>query len=259
PTTAPTTAPVAVAEAPVVVPEPAPPKVGNGSPGWFGSSFMRGWEKRFELGFNGSSGTSQTFDLITKFNGKFEDDKHRWKTSAAYYRGSANGNRSRNEFVAQFEKDWLLPQSKWFWFARGRYDYNEFQYWRQRAGGFGGVGYEFAKGPKFDLIGRVGLGASRDFGGDDPKSRPEGLLGVEARWAITDRVTLTGFTTFFPDLTDPRHFRNMSGAGAALTFAVDPSGGMSFKLGVENEYQSFTRDDSPHNALRYFGALVYVF
>jgi hypothetical protein len=242
---------------PAVVPVPV--KVGNGSPGFFGTWFMRGWEKKFELGFNGSTGTSRTFDLITKFNGKFEDDRDRAKFDLAYYRGSANGLKSRNEFVAEGVKDWLLPQSKWFLFARGRYDYNEFQYWRQRVGGFGGVGYEFAKGPKLDLTARAGLGASHDFGGDEDETRPEALLGLEARWAINDRLTLTGYTTFFPDLSDPRHFRNLSGAGAALLFKVDPAGGLSFKLGAENEYQSTTVDDTPHNTLRYYGAVVYAF
>ncbi len=235
---------------------PAPPAPVR--PGIAGTSLLRGWTKQAQLGVTGSSGNSDNQDFLAGLRGGFADDNKRWNFDSAYFRSSSNGTETKNQAYAMLLRDFLFTGEKYFAFASGRYDYDQFQSWDHRLSVAGGAGYSFIDREKFDLRGRVGFGGSKTFGapGDD-KWVPEAVLGIETEWLPADGQKVTAFNTIYPSLSDTGEFRNLSGVDWSL--AISTALGLSLNLGVQNEYESKVDPGIEKNDLLYRAALLYDF
>ena len=221
--------------------------------GLFGTSLLRGWDKRLELGFSGQAGNSDTADVYLRARADFENERKRWKFDASYYYGQSDGETDENEAAANLRRDWLVPNERHFYFAGGGYEFDEFEAWDHRVRGNGGIGYAFYKREDFTLNGRAGLGAVAEFGGDqDDEVVPEALLGLELSWDIGPGQVLTASNVLYPQLEDVGEFRNAT--AVEYLIELDRQDGMSIKFGVENEYDS--TDDDNRNDVKYYGALV---
>ncbi|MCC6682977.1 MAG: DUF481 domain-containing protein [Phycisphaeraceae bacterium] len=237
-------------------PEPEPEKLAD--PRLMGVAFLPGWTRHIELGLDGTSGNSDSFNLRAGFAARREDETDRWQINSAFTRSTSEGTTTRNDFYSELIKDWLLPGQKHFYFAQGRYDYDDFQSWRHRAAAAGGVGYQFYDTPKFNLLGRVGGGVNESWGGDaDDMLTPEALFGLEGWWQWCDTQRLEFKSTFYPALDDLGEFRNLS--SLAYVLKLDNAHNLSLKLGLENEYESQVEDGIKHNDFKYFAALVFDF
>lgn len=235
---------------------PAAPDIEPPPPGLFGTQVLASWTKSVELGFSGTSGAVDTFDVFTKLSGDYEDESARWRVRAAYLYGLTEEDNTKNEGFANARRDWLNVRGPWFFWAEGRADYNEFKDYILRTGGFAGVGYTVSDTEKLKLLGRAGAGASYEFGAVDDLV-PEALFSVELRWRTAENQTLELVNTVFPDLSDLGEYRNFT--EASYSVRLQRGRGLSMKVGLQNEYDSFTEDDSQHNELSYFGALVFDF
>ena len=234
----------------------AGPAVKNEPKGLFGTPLLKGFAKQVDVGFSGASGTSDTLNFYGKFGANYADARDRWLIDTAYFYSTENGRMSRSEGHAEVTKDWLVPESPWFVFTKSRYDYNAFGDWRSRVTLFVGPGYEFFKTDRFTLIGRVGLGGSYEFDGDNPAGlKPEGLLGLEGTYKLTERQSISFSSTLFPILDEFGQSRNR----AEVSYNYKMTDHLSLKLGLENNYASRTEGDAQHNELKYYGAVVYSF
>lgn len=222
-------------------------------PGILGTGVLAGWTKNIALGFTGKTGNTEALDLYSKFSGDYSDDERRWRVRAAYFYGMVESDNTKDEGFANGRRDWLFPDEKLFLWAESRVDYNAFKDYQFRVGGFGGVGYAFVDEAALKMLGRLGAGASREFGVVD-ETVPEALIAFEADWNVTERQNFSFINTLFPDLDSLGDFRNFT--EAAYNIKVDTGRGLSLKFGIQNDYDSFTEDDSAHNDLTYFGALV---
>lgn len=212
----------------------------------------RDWQ--FEIGLSGTDGNSQTTNLRLGLISKKEDDHTRSMLKSSYYFSKSEGDTTRNEFSAQLTHDWLLPDSPWFFFIQGIYDYDQFQSWDQRLSSFTGFGYELIKTDRLELAGRTGGGLTKEFGGEK-ELRPEGLVSAAIlKWNLTANQTLTGSATFYPDLADLDQFRSIT--KLEWNILLSNTDGLSLKLGLENEYESHVEGDDDHNDLKYYGTLV---
>ena len=223
-------------------------------PGLFGTPLFRGWDKTAEAGFTGTDGNSDSMSVYGKLSGTYQDDRDRWLASAGYFYTVADGDETRNQGHAEVTKDWLLPESRWFLFARGRYDYDRHQSYRHRLGAYVGPGFQVFKNDDFTLVARLGVGGTYELDGPAPRGfTPEGLAGLEGTYKLTDRQSVAASTTLFPLLDDLGESRNLT--QVAYTFQFDAK--LAFKLGLENEYESATEGDAEHNDLKYFGSVAY--
>src|SRR5690606_31058046 len=109
-------------------------------------------------------GNSQSRSVHGALTAKTESPQHRRDVQMAYDSAEEDGNQSREQFFAQANRDWLEPDSPHFYFALGRFDWDDFQDWDYRINAAGGYGYEFVQRPDWALRGKAGLGASREFG-----------------------------------------------------------------------------------------------
>ncbi|MEM6333537.1 MAG: DUF481 domain-containing protein [Planctomycetota bacterium] len=253
-----------VAPAPAVTPEalapPAPEEeIEEVKPGIFGTDLLTGWDRTFSLGLYGSEGNTQELDVTAQVDAAYEDDLHRWLFNASWFYGTQDSETTDNEVLLSLRKDWLIPDSRWFVFALGTYEYDDFEAFQHRVTASVGVGYDFIKEDDLALRGLAGVGAQREFGSDNENITPEGLLGVEFMWKPFAGQRLTASHFFYPELERFDELGNRNVSKVEYTIDIDRDYGLSFKVGAINEYESQTDDDSFHNDFDYYAAIVYGF
>ena len=228
------------------------------------TSFWTGWTRSVELGLNGSSGNSESFDLRAIFETQRETDELRTMFRARYLYGEDDGTASENKARARFENDWKYPGERYFTFVLGIYEYDQFEDWDTRLQLFGGLGYEFLKEralldggqDRATLTGRVGAGATREFGGEDDKWHPEALLGLDFLWEINERNTFAAGTEVFPALDDFGELRAVSYASYDVLLSEDAD--VRLRMGVEHEYDS-EPGSAKENDVNYFVTILATF
>ena len=226
-------------------------------PGLFDMEMFENWDVRLLMGLTGSDGNSQTANIRIGLEADRKDKDNRARFKSTYNYATSEGDTTRNQFNAETTIDWLMPNSPWFSFVQGVYDFDEFKTWDHRVSGFAGFGYEVIMSPEVELITRTGGGVTKEFGGADD-IRPEGLVSAGLlRWNLTDRQTVTGEVTFFPDLSDLERFRTI--AKVDWQIKLDHQEGMKFKVGLEHEHESLTDGSKKHNDLKFYGTLVVEF
>ena len=211
------------------------------------------WKLQLELGINGSVGTNDTINFRVGFRGNRARPEDRIRFDTSYLYATDGSNTTQNRFTAGVIHDWLLPDSKWIFFAQGRYDYDEFRDWEHRVSGNAGLGYDLVRTDKLDVTLRAGAGAVHSWGIVN-ETDPEALLAAEVSWRINDSQTLTASNFLHPELDDLGEFRNLTKID--WTAKIDRASGMSLRFGIENEYRSRTSGRTRHNDLKFYGALV---
>ena len=245
-------APAPAPAAPVPAPAAEPKELIESEP-----SFFEGWDASLGLGFSGTEGNSETSSLNAEFKAQREDEEDRWIFRSAYFTGSSDGETNKNEFLSELTKDWLQPDSPWLYFAQGKYQYDQFQSWKHRVSGFGGMGYKFIKRDDLEIIGRLGLGLTKELEGERNLT-PEALVGASlVKWKLTDNQTISAGATIYPALDELGEYRAIG--NVEWKIKIDEADGLSLKFGLENEYESDVDTGTKHNDLKYYGALVFDF
>jgi putative salt-induced outer membrane protein YdiY len=218
------------------------------------TGLLKGWERNFQVGIKGSQGNSQNMNINAGIRFKFEDELKRWDVRMLYLLSKNEGEKSQDEFFAQFTRDFLIPDANYFYFTQGRYDIDEFQDWDYRLNFGGGIGQELVKSDDWQFNGRAGIGAKKDFGGEDSEWILEAILGIESNWAIAERQSLEFRNTLYPNLKEVGEFRNIS----TLNYKVGLSqlNGLDIKIGLINEYDSDASAGTDKNDFKYLLSLV---
>lgn len=221
-------------------------------------SFWSGWERQFNVGLGGSTGNNEQFDARLDLRAERKTDRMSTTASAVYQFGTSDGSEDTNEFTAQALHDWLPPEgSKTGYFARGKFDYDEFQDWDYRVGGFGGLNYTFMDTEKNFLIGRLGVGGTFFGGGENEEFRPEGLLGFDWTHTWSETTTFKLGSAAIPSFDDLNVWRAES--YARLDVLLDDDGNLVLSAGVDWDYDVDPGGDADRSDLDYFMSLGYKF
>lgn len=212
-------------------------------------------EWKFKLTFAGgaSTGNSENINVVSIFTATRETEQLRTVFDAGYFYAESGDTRSENRFTAGARNDWLNPGSRWFYFGQARYDYDEFQSWDQRVAAHAGVGYKLVEPPDWRINLLAGLGAIKEFGSENDDVRPEGLLGVEGEWTISEKQSLKFDSTLFPDLSEIGEFRWVN--NIAWSALIDEKTQLSLTAGLAHEYQSEVDPGRDKNDLRVFAGI----
>lgn len=203
------------------------------------------WNSGLELGLNGSSGTSESFSIRTGGYIKRESRFSKLDLSTYYNKTTTGGAATQNNAQFDVRNDWLLDEkSPWTLFGTGNVFYDEFQAFDLQTNANTGVGYRFAHEPDFGLIGRVGAGTSREFGGPDDRWVPESLFGVEYNQKIFQTQKLCAKLDYFPEWEQFGEFRLVADAGWEIEL-VQPSN-LSLKISANDRYDSTSNGAEPH-------------
>jgi putative salt-induced outer membrane protein YdiY len=217
----------------------------------------KGWGLSVDLSLDSSTGN--TDEQATRFGGHLmrELPDRRSSLDISYYRKTKRGTLSDNKSTIGYVHDWLDPKSVWFWFALGRYDYDEFQSWQQRVNAQVGPGYHLIKTDDISLDARLGLGARKEWGSLNNNAKAEGLVGVDFKWQITDRHTLKLAPYFFPVVGDLDDYR--ARVSGEWRLSIDKDMNLSFVVGTLYEYQSQVDPGTTHGDLRTYLGLQFAF
>lgn len=211
------------------------------------------WSFKLTLAASATTGNSETMNFTGLFNASRETERLNTVIDAGYFFAESDNESSENKFTAGLRNDWQNPDSDWFFFATGRYDYDDFQSWDQRVSGHVGVGYKLIKPDPLKLNLLAGIGAVKEWGSENDDVRPEGLFGVEGAWQIAEKHELTFSSTIYPDLDDVGEFRMLN--TLAWTLLLDEQNGLSLSAGLRHEYQSVVDPDRDRNDLRLYAGL----
>jgi len=215
------------------------------------------WKTKITAGGALTDGNSESTNLHAGIVVSRETERMATKFDAAYFYAESGGERSENRFTAGVQNDWLNPGSKWFYFARARYDNDQFQSWDSRVSAHGGIGYRLFEEDPFKLNLRAGAGASKEFGSDNNKIRPELLFGLDGSWKLSENSSLVFDSTIYPDLDDTGEYRTLSNLGYATL--LDEKTSLSLIAGLQHEYQSQVDPGREHGDIRLFAGLALEF
>lgn len=230
------------AEQPIAEPPPAPPKE---------------WNFKFTLAGGAATGNTENANLVTKFDAVRENEQTKLVLDAGFFYAESDNVTSETRFTAGARHDWLKPDSKWFYFADARYDFDDYQSWDHRVSGHVGVGYKLIEPPKWRINLLAGIGAIKEWGSDNDDLRPEALLGVEGEWQIAEKHSVTFDSTLYPDLGDAGEYRWVNNVGWSVL--LDNSTNLSLTAGLAHEYQSQVDAGRKHNDLKVFAGIAMEF
>jgi len=223
--------------------------------GMFNTGWLKDWERHLEIGLNGSAGVTQDETLRIGLGLQYEDDKDRWHVNTIYNLDRAEHETTENKMYTSLTKDWLLKDSKWFYFSFSGFDWDKFKDWDYRLSTYGGKGYQFIKNEKWELLGRLGLGAKQEFGTEiSSETTIEAPLGFTIKRNIKDKRSITCTNLFFPILTNVGEYRNVSTLNWNIKF--DYYRGFGLKIGIRNEYDT---TETSRNDLDYHASITWDF
>jgi putative salt-induced outer membrane protein YdiY len=202
------------------------------------------WDTGLELGINGSSGNNESFSIRAGGYIKRESRFSKLDLSSYHNRTNTGGEATQNNAQFDVRNDWLLDEtSPWTLFATTNVFYDDFQVFDVQTNANMGVGYRFVHEPELGLIGRLGAGTSREFGGPDDRWVPESLVGFEYSQKLSTTQKLTCKLDYFPDWDEVGEYRMVADAGWEIEL-VQPSN-MSLKISANDRYDSTPNGADP--------------
>jgi hypothetical protein len=226
--------------------------------GLFGTGLLKGWTRQLQAGVSGTSGTHDSAAFNVQVGASIDDERYRSVIGAYNFFSKDGSDTTRNETRVFGTFDKRLDDGPWFVFGKAQYDNDALQNWENRASVFGGPGYEFVRNPKYELLGRVGLGYTYEFGGDYPdgydRARLEALVGLDGKWIIDTTQSLVGSVYYYPTLEDFSYGRIVT--TAAYQIDLNATKGLAFRIGFEETNEFRTAGDDEHNNWKYFTNIV---
>ena len=223
------------------------------TPGLFGTDFLRGWTRSLDVGANGKSGNTENENLTVGLDMDYRDDFKRWKVRGRYFFGSEDGATTDSYGRLEAQRDWLLPDSRWFWRVGSRYQFDKFESWKQRFILFGGPGYHLFDDGTHSLDGVVGVAFTREEGERDD-NKGEAVVGFDYAWTVSEELSFSFSNNAFTEVVpDAGSLRNLTTSELRWALMKEPA--LSLKLGVENEYETEVESDDEKNDLYYYLSL----
>ena len=213
------------------------------------------WNFVLGAAFGYVENVNNEFNVRLSAQAEHNSEFARLRINGAYFLNSANSEIIDNDISFSTTQDWFFPQSDWSIFARGSYQWDEFELWEHRVSGYVGPGYRLFNTEKLTVDTRFGAGLTYEYG--IPQTLPELLASVEWTWQINDRQKLAGTFSYAPEVTNFNQFR--LSLNAEWNFQLQEAEGLSFYIGVKDEYQSIVPQGSTRNDLRLFGGIKYDF
>jgi len=218
-------------------------------PGIAGTRFLEGWDKNVSVGFSGSEGNTDEADVLVGLTLDYSDQDRHWELDGRYEVGYTDNDIDDHNARVTALRDQRFPGTRWFVFNHIAWDYDHFEAWKHRLSTGMGPGYRIIPEGRFRLDARSGPFLTYEFG-DEENARPEGALGLFARWTVREGNTLR-LSSMYLQTLDEWEYRNIS--RLEWRMRVSAARGLSLKFGVDNEYDSASEDSE--NNLKYYTAL----
>jgi len=195
-----------------------------------------GWSAAIDFSLDTTTGNTDEETTRLGVHLKRTLRRERLGIDASYYHKTSEGDVSDNKLTVGAVHDWLNPGSRWFFFALGRFDYDEFESWQKRANAQVGPGYNLIGTDDMSLNLRAGAGARKEWGSQNNSVKFEGLAGFDFVWKMTDRQSFDATFYYYPVITDFNDYRTRTALNWRYLLSKEVN--VSLLLGVLNEFQS---------------------
>ncbi len=214
------------------------------------------WNGSFELGLDGSSGNSETFNFRLGLDMDRKWDVHQINIDLDYIKKTAGDVETANRSFLDWRYERLFRDTPWTWFVHGTFEYNDFEAWDARVAADTGIGYKLIATDATKLVSRAGGGFSRKIGLPDDYWAPELAFGLDFEHKVSKRHRLKAKVDYTPDVTNFASYRVNS--QASWEMLIDDEMNLSLKLGVISRYDSNPEGAKP-NDLDYSAVVMWRF
>jgi putative salt-induced outer membrane protein YdiY len=214
---------------------------------WYQPSYWFGpapWDMGINFGLNGSEGENRSQSIASGAYVKRDSELWTLDSKINYNMTSANSIETQNNALVDARVDRKLDKSAWSLFILNQTLYDEFQPFDLRVSVNSGVGYKWVDTECFNLIGRFGAGASREFGGVEDEWAAEALFGLDYEYLISQKQRMTMKVDYFPEWEDFGQYRVVSDAGWEID--LDKPKNMSLRFTVNDRYDSTPNGVAPN-------------
>ena len=215
------------------------------------------WDVSVDLSLNATTGNTEEQSLRLGIDASRRTPKARLTLDFSFFWKATDNINTDNKATVGARNNWLLPQSKWFWFAAGRADYDAFESWEQRFNVQTGPGYHFIDTDDLELGGYVGLGVRKEFGSINDDGQLESVIGLDLTWSPTKRQRVTFSFAGFPVVNNIQDNRTRS--SAQWRYALDTDFALSLVIGYLWEYQSIVDPGTERSDFRLWIGIQYGF
>jgi putative salt-induced outer membrane protein YdiY len=165
----------------------------------------------------------------------------------------SDDKRSTNEYLGGVRYEQSLSDL-WYWYARTKLEFDEFEDLDLRATAAAGVGYYWLKRPDHELKTSLGLGYRHeafDNGHTDDAAVVD--FGLDYRWDLSPWAQFTHSADYSPDIEDTDDYRFTLDTALLVPFKDDR---WAWKLGMRNEYNSRPQGDLDRLDNTYYTSIV---
>ncbi len=215
------------------------------------------WDGSLAFGLNGKSGNSENVDINLNVDAQRDDGINTTDLLFSYFRSSNAVSTTTDRIFAEGRQDRKLANPNLSWYYEGSFEWDRFKGFDYRLAAHTGLGVLFYEYDNRFLKGRVGTGASREFGGTMDEWIPELQFGLDWERHLTERTKVFTTTDLFPNIEDFHDFRLNTRFG--FETLVDPEIGMSLRAYVFNRYDSTPDPGFNENDIDYGLALAFDF
>lgn len=196
----------------------------------FLSQYVENWDGSVQLGADGTSGSSETFNITFGVNAKRQFEVGSFKFDIDYKRNNSDSVITANRLFFDCKYEYPYSDGRWTLFAQDEVTYDEFQPWDLQVAISAGVGYYLWKTETTKLQTLWGGGFSQDIGGPDDEYVPEMHFGVNGEHQINKRQKFIASCDYYPDVTDFTESRMVS--KASWEVLLDEEVNLSMKFNV---------------------------
>jgi putative salt-induced outer membrane protein YdiY len=214
------------------------------------------WDGSVELGLNGTSGNAEAFSVRAGVSALRTIESNELDVNLIYNKASADGAETAHNAILNIRDDVLFSDSPWSLFFVNRIEYDEFRAFDLRYVVNAGLGYRYIDTAASKLVGRIGAGASREFGGPEDRWSPEANFGLDYEHKISDHQKLTATVDYYPEWSDFNDYRLFT--DVAWEVLLHEATDMSLKLSAIDQYDSTPNGRKP-NDLIYAALLLWKF
>ena len=216
-----------------------------------------GWSSSIDMSLTSETGNTdeRSFRMGAKLGREYSNIK--MSSDLSYYNKESNGETTDDKLSIGYLRDRSFKDSDWFFFMMGRYDYDQFESWRQRVSLHSGPGYKLIQKPDFQMDLRAGPGVRKEWGSDNTDPKFEGLAGTSFEWKPTKRQTFSFSTLFYTVLSDFDDHRTRTTFD--WDYLLSDEINLSFVLGILHEYQAYVDPGKDKNDTRIHTGIRYKF
>lgn len=210
------------------------------------------WKFSLAANANYVDSADEQLDFRVAGGAVYEDpDVEKLKIDGEYFFRTVNSSTTDNNLLLTGVYDYFFKDSSWLAFGKVQGQMAPLEAWEERLSGWGGLGYRFFREAPFVLTGKVGAGATREFGGIN-ETRAELYVELAGKWDITEFQSLEASCWVAPEFEDFSDYLLLS--RLEWSVKIDPTLGMSFLGGLRYQYQSnVPAGDNPDDLRVYAG------